>query len=154
MYTELVFGAELNGNPGEDNEVVRVLRFLCGDTDVVPDPPPDHPFFSTDRWRFIGTGGSYSFPVTSPHSAVLRDRGNGSVSVSMRCSLKNYAPTIERFLEWIAPYVTNAYPEFYGYMMYEDAEAPTLIWMWNDGAAHPQVRYQLVSAEWLAQEGL
>lgn len=125
MYTELVLGVNLNRETPA--EVIDVLKFMVGDSETEPNPLPAHPLFSCFRWKYMLQCGSYYF-AGGTHTAMNQDSVSGGWSISIRCNLKNYESEIEKFVDWIKPYIGKPYEgEFMGYMRYEESEEPTLL---------------------------
>lgn len=46
----------------------------------------------------------------------------------IRCNLKNYTKEIERFVEWIDPYLDEESGSFLGFSRFETTQTPTLIY--------------------------
>lgn len=68
---------------------------------------------------------SYYFPSISD-SKMEQDRIDQQYHLNIRCNLKNYDDEIEKFLDYISPYIETK--GFLGYMRYEESEEPTLIY--------------------------
>jgi len=130
-YTEFVFACELKDNVPED--VVQILKFIILDESTGESVPlPDHELFATDRWHCIGLCSSYYFAFTEPCSNLVYDEISKSWKVVIRSSLKNYCNEIEKFVDWLKPYIergSGRNRNFLGYWMNEDGEEPTLIWL-------------------------
>lgn len=124
MYTEFHFNTELKTDTTP--EVLDVLRFMVGDVEEEP-PTPDAPLFSTDRWRHMLRMDSYYFSADT-HSTLRHDH-QGGWYLCIRCNLKNYCGEIEKFVEWIRPYLDKLPGEFLGFYRYEESETPTLVYM-------------------------
>jgi hypothetical protein len=56
--------------------------------------------------------------------------------VSIRCSLKNYTGEIEKFVDWLMPWIENGSGEcgLLGYSIPEDGVVPTLFYL--KGGSH------------------
>lgn len=103
-YTDLEIRVKLRSDvPAE------VLRLLEAANDPRYDietyrPLPDHELFSTSRWDWIvsavGTSGEYAA------NGILVDGEDGRY-VERKCSLKNYDSDIEKFLDWLSPFVDS-----------------------------------------------
>ena len=123
MYTEFHYNAELKQDIPE--EVRAVLEFMVGNLDQEPSTP-DHPLFAEGtRWRFMLRCDSYYFDADT-HSTLRDDRQGGSY-LCIRCNLQNYADEIEKFCDWVRPYIDKFEGEFLGFSRYEETETPTLI---------------------------
>jgi hypothetical protein len=134
MYTELVMAVKLKKDAPK--LVVGVLRYMCGEADKdealrgYAQKPPAHPFFETG-WEYVLRCDSYYFHGDT-HSTVRFDDIANSWYLTVRTNLKNYSSEIEHFLLWIAPYADTV--GFVGYMRYEEAENPTLIYFTETGS--------------------
>ena len=124
MYTELVCAFELEKSVPIN--VIEILRYMTDTNDKYEDPPlPDHPLFQTTRWRFMLTSDSYYFPGIT-YSLLEYDDIAGRWSLTVKCNLKNYDDEIQKFIDWIQPYMYT--DGFFGYMRYEEASEPTCLY--------------------------
>jgi len=125
MYTELHFNAKLREDTPES--VITVLKYMLDFKPGDPQPPlPDHPLFKTDRWLVMLSMDSYYFAADT-HSTLRKDEINDDWYLCIRCNLKNYGSEIEKFIDWIDPYVDAFEGDFLGFSRYEESEDPTLI---------------------------
>lgn len=127
MYTELVFGARLR--PDLPTDVVSILKLMTsGETGDYSGTPPNHPFFQTERWQRLFTGGSYYFGIHRPHCVMLWDTVSLSYSISSRSSIKSYDGEVDKFLDWIKPYVQqgSGLRDMFAMTCYEEDEKPTM----------------------------
>ena len=101
MYTELHFNAELKKNI--PLEVLGTLNFMLGQA---PQPAllPDHPLFETEYWQFMLQKDSYYFDADT-HSTMRYDSTGECYYLCIRCNLKNYHQEVEKFVDWIMPYL-------------------------------------------------
>ena len=136
MYTEFVFGGALHDDVPEN--VLNILRYLVEPIESVRADHlfrkleiPDHPFFQTERWQGIAVTSSCYFGYNRPHSALVYDEINRHWVVAIRSSIKNYSHEIEKFVDWIRPYIRKGSGEqnFIGYSLYEADVAPTLYYL-------------------------
>ena len=124
MYTELVLGINLK----EDvpNEVVDILTYMLeSDQESLEPTLPDHNLFRSDRWKFMLRCDSYYFAGFT-HSEMYYDDIGKQWEINIRCNLKNYDNEIEKFINWISPYVESR--GYAGYMRYEECSKPTEIY--------------------------
>ena len=137
MYTELTLKVDLNEGLPED--VNRILRFLFDnsfdedDDEMVTGKDfikkygelPDHEFFKSERWSSVGSCNSfYHVPETFNHY-----RRN---SLFSRSDLKNYDCEIEKFLDWLLPYISKEENRRVVAMAwYEEDDAPTCYFFRN-----------------------
>jgi hypothetical protein len=118
MYTALHFAADVSQAP---KEVVDVLDFMAGNTEVEPTPLPSHEFFKAERWRVL-------FRMDSEYFSADTHCSFKNMTITVTSNLKNYDSEIEKFLDWVMPYVSNYEGEFLGYRRYEEDNEPTLIY--------------------------
>lgn len=116
MYTELHLNARLLETTPP--EVLDILRYMVGETSVIPKMTPEHPLFSTERWGFMLRCDSYYFAADT-HSTLRYDDIAKTNFLCVRTNLKNYDQEIERFVDWITPYLDEFDGEFLGFMRYE-----------------------------------
>lgn len=88
---------------------------------------PDHPLFDTERWGTMLQCDSYYF-VADTYSTFRFDDIGQSWYLCVRCNLKNYDNEIEKFVDWIMPYIDAREGDFLGFSRYETTETPTLIY--------------------------
>lgn len=125
MYTEFHFNVELKRDVPE--EVISALKYMTTVDGLEPTDLPYHPLFWTDRWYYMLTCDSYYFPMI-PATSLLYDNIAKCYFLSVRSNFKNYDDEIEKFLDWISPYVVDTI-DFAGFYRYESAEEPTLIYL-------------------------
>lgn len=118
MYTELIIKCEIKKNL--PSEVLEILNYLFGNTEDLPMHLPDHEFFACSRWSCIGRCYSYYH-----HPRVVNSFVEGYLF--SRSDLKNYEDEIEKFIDWIKPYVDEFKGKCIGWSWYEEADEPTLI---------------------------
>jgi hypothetical protein len=113
MYTEVFISAEFR----RADPATPILLFMFSDG---PEPAelPDHEFFQTERWRWLGKSSSYYFQpevVTRvwSDSEIGNEKQMRLVNLS---NLKNYDNEIEKFFGWLS--TTGA--EYFGYSRYEE----------------------------------
>jgi len=122
MYTELVLNCRIKKDTPQ--EVINVLLGMFEDGHDEPDILPEHEFFSCQRWRAIGSSNSFYFV---PFALSSMQKHLDSYYISTRSDLKNYNLEIQKFIDWLMPYIDNCDGEFIGYIMYEEMDAPELI---------------------------
>ena len=136
MYTALHFNSELNVD--KDSMVADILKYMVGETEEMPEMLPDHPLFKTERWGFMLRCDSYYFDEDTI-STLRWDKISESYYLCIRCNLKNYDDEIEKFINWIMPYldVFKQTGDFLGFYRYEEDEQPTLIYATKAEGNHP-----------------
>ena len=122
MYTEIYVNVDLK----EDvpHEVLDVLAAMCGgdDESVLNEYP--------HRWAYLFRDGSYYTPRTSC-AKLSYDSIGRAYSLLGKSDIKNYDNEIEKFFDWLMPYVDASEGEFIGYKRYEEELVPTLIFKEN-----------------------
>jgi hypothetical protein len=133
MYTECYVNVRLVENLPK--KIIEVLEYLFDnswyDNDEgmhvqekqEPAALPDHKFFSTCRWRLIGSGASF-YHIPFPTSKILLELDQ--YYLTSRSDLKNYEGEIELFFDWLMPYIDAFEGEFIGYSRYEEDDMPQL----------------------------
>lgn len=121
MYTELVVSTQIK----PIDEVIDVLKVMAGISDKHV-KLPKHPLFKTPRWRSLFLSSSYYF---TPRNVCLLEYDDISNTWCLitRADLKNYDGEIEKFIDWIRPYLAEAgYATMFAYSRYEETEEPTI----------------------------
>lgn len=103
-------------------EIIDILHSMIDRTGQ-PAILPEHEFFKCERWESITCGGSTS-------STMIFDTGTKNWKISIRGDLKKYDCEIEKFLDWIVPYIATC--GFIGYTKGEEYGDPTLVYI-DDG---------------------
>lgn len=126
-YAELIFGARLRKDT--PNEVVNVLRYLCGQIEYPHNLDGESSMIANDEVLFRGS--SYYFGVVFCTPYMEYDNIAGSWIVSTRANLKNYNDEISRFLVWIKPYIARGSGErnMYAIVTNEDDSEPTIYYL-------------------------
>lgn len=135
MYTELVLACEV-----EDNYQDCIRPIECLLMNRIDCTYPDHEFFKSPRSKYMLNSDSYYFDGET-HSNLKYDIQVESYYLTIRCNLKNYDNEIEKFLNWLAPYILSY--GFLGYYRYEEHENPTLIYI--DKFHNHKITYKGVS---------
>ena len=119
MYTEMFVSIELKQDT--PSEVIDVLKAMCDmepDADCLKDKPR--------RWAYMFNSGSYYTPDTSARE-IRKDKTSGRYSLIGKGDIKNYDSEIEQFFEFVKPW-SDREDDFIGFMRYEEAREPTLIY--------------------------
>lgn len=126
MYTELNYNVALKEDVPK--QVIDTLNYMLTTGDDVMSEPilPDHPLFSTSRWRVMLRMDSYYFDADTK-STLRKDEHMGQYYLNIQCNLKNYDGEIGKFLDWIRPYIDACPGQFLGHSRYEEFQEPTLI---------------------------
>ncbi len=123
MYTELHFNAEIIKDAPE--EVIEILEYMVN-KETTYKTIPNHEFFITERWKSLFSSDSYYFSADT-HSTFRYDKIGQCYYLCVRSNIKNYGSEIEKFIDWIMPYVVSS-DEFLGFYRYEESREPTLIY--------------------------
>jgi len=121
MYTELVISTRVKDDPG----AIEILKFMTGRGELPP-TLPEHPLFTTARWKFMLTCSSYYFVPRSMTRFEFDDIGKYWCFIS-RSDFKNYDDEVAKFVDWLRPYLPDR-DEMIGYYRYEEADEPTIIY--------------------------
>lgn len=126
MYTEINVCFDLfKATSKESKKVVNILHSLIDNVEM-PTVLPKHDFFKCDSWKMVACGNSYYFDG-STNSKMIYDIISKTWKINIRANLKNYDFEIEKFLNWLAPYIkTNG---FIGYIRNEDCSDLTLVYI-------------------------
>lgn len=123
MYTELNIGVRICPTPA----VVQKLNYML-DEDT-EDIHIEHPLFTDQtRWAYMLLGDSYYFDGKCDSKLFIDYLypDEPMYFLNVRCNLKNYNEEIEKFMDWLCPYI---YTEgFLGYKRFEEYDDPTLIY--------------------------
>lgn len=126
-YTELNCALVLRRDTPE--EVIAVLKYLQEEEWFPPEMQlPQDPFFTKDHWKHILSSASYYFAATEPESSLRWDKISLDWRLTIRTNMKNYDGEIEAFLDWLSPYFDMTPGAFLGYIRFEYAEVPTLVY--------------------------
>jgi hypothetical protein len=126
MYTQLITSIRLVRDVPD--EVVHAIQQMLAIPNKAEDVLIDDPLFKTDRWRIMLTCGSVMFP------GQLRARFEKCSVVGWQLAtmsqFKNYDEEVDKFIDWIAPYVR---PGSRSMLMhwYEEDPAPS-VHSWYD----------------------
>jgi hypothetical protein len=142
MYTLLVTDFHLK--PDTPQDVLTIVDFMATaekhwrDNMLLAGPDnvflPDHPLFSTERWRVMLTMSSAYFEEDTDSAFDPATR-----HVRTQSNLKNYMSEIKHFLNWIGPYIDgDKLPilngkRFVGRTRYEEHEKSVGLFYENGG---------------------
>ena len=127
MYTEIIFGAGMKEELPE--AVVTTIKKLVSGEEIGGNAP-DHPFFKAERTWLLRSDGSYYFPGTVEPKFWF-DKIANQWFLHFRTNIKNYDSEIEKFLDWIKPYIKEGVGRrnFYAIATYEEADEPTIYYL-------------------------
>lgn len=126
MYTELNIGVRIYPIP----TVVQKLNYMLGED--TEDVHIEHPLFTDQtRWKYMLLSDSYYFDGKSDSKLFIDNLypDEPMYFLNVRCNLKNYKEEIEKFMDWLCPYIETE--GFLGYKRYEEDDDPTLIYKEN-----------------------
>ncbi len=124
MYTVLNLSVELKKNTPQ-NVIDTLNHMLRSNMEDMFHTKPEHPLFNTQRWDHMLKCDSYYFAEETQHTFHL-DPISKQYYLTVITNLKDYDGEIEKFLNWIKPYVEPR--GFAGYSRYEESEEPKLIY--------------------------
>lgn len=126
MYTELVLAAKIK----PDNKVIQTLNYMLGETEYLP-VWENEPLFLTERFHYMLRCDSFYFDGQTDSKLFVDNlyKDKPMYYLNVRCNFKNYDMEINKFLEWLCPYIET--DGFLGYERYEEFENPTLIYKYN-----------------------
>lgn len=116
MYTEIYINVDLKQDT--PNEIIDTLGAICKGVGV----PAEYP----DRWKMLFGNGSHYTPLTSVANLTYNDIAK-QWSLLGKGDIKNYAREIEKFFDWIMPYIEAEPGMFIGYFRYEEHKLPTIV---------------------------
>ncbi len=132
MYTELHFNSRLRQDVPDI--VINTLEYMVEASNIGLGELPEHELFKTDRWPMMLRMDSAYFDADT-HSTLRYDHLGKQYYLCIRTNLKNYDNEIEKFIDWIMPYLDKIEGDvlfkgdFLGFYRYEESEDPTLIHM-------------------------
>lgn len=121
-YTELHLNVRFSRHTPE--QVIHTLSWMLSEGPM-PLAMPDHPLFETDRFAGMLRSGSAYFGNATP-SAMHKELDTGEHVLSVHTSFKNYNDEIDKFIDWISPWVDD---DFLGYFRQEGIREPTLVYI-------------------------
>lgn len=124
-YTELYICCEISNQAPE--KVYEVLNYLFN-RNKNPVEPPEHPFFTKERWSLIGSGSSYSFCPFAVSSFKF-DEITKTFYLTSRSELKNYDNEIQEFVEWLKPYIVGYVGQHIGHIKFESSDEIDIIYI-------------------------
>ena len=122
MYTEFNIGIALKKDTPYN--IIKILEYLLSDKEQEP-KLTKHDFFKCRGWRYVLVGDSaYFHGITD--SKMEFDDIDEKYHLNVRSSIKNYDLVINKFMDFIYPYIYT--DGFLGYVRYEEYDNPTLIY--------------------------
>jgi hypothetical protein len=125
MYTEIYINVDLKKDTPD--EIIEVLKAMCDMEDSDSKVLEKYP----ERWDGLFYSGSYYTPDTYCHSLTY-DTITQQWSLLGKGDIKNYEGEIQKFFEWIMPYVDGYPGDFIGYRRHEEDREPTLVFLPDD----------------------
>ena len=128
MYVEFHFNAKLKDNTPEN--VFRILQYMI-DFDIFEVMIPAHPFFKTKKWHHILASDSGVFDASTESTIHCHHYALGVTKnfLCVKCSFENDEDEVEKFIDWITPYLDKTTGDFLGFYRYESTQNPVLIFM-------------------------
>lgn len=121
MYTEIYVNADLKKDTPA--EVIDILKAMCRklEPEVAEEVLKGYP----DRWHLLFNNGSYYTPFTYCRYLEYDDISK-QWSLLGKGDIKNYGGEIQKFFNWIMPYIDGREGDFIGYDRHEDSQEPVL----------------------------
>lgn len=126
MYTELIFGASLENLP---THVAEAINYVINDKPENEVSQEALQFADEYDLSRIFWGSSYYFGAHKNKPTFVWDKIGDHWVLSTRANCKNYQNQIEKFIEFITPYVESGSGydhNIFAYVQYEEAEFPTM----------------------------
>lgn len=122
MYTEIYVKATFNSTTPQ--EVIDIISYMMGDGDC-PSSLPEHELFQCARWDFMLRCCSY-YHIPKAVGEFFKDDIATDHYLVVRSDLKNYDNEIQKFFDWVSPYVEQNCDDktFLGYSLYEECNIP------------------------------
>jgi len=124
MYTEIHFNSKLKKDVPQN--IIEILQYMV-DLKKEPENLPEHELFKCSRWSSLFVCDSYCFDADT-HSTFRFDDISNTYCLCVRANLKNYDSEIEKFINWIMPYLDKYEGNFLGFYRYRESEQPDLIY--------------------------
>lgn len=135
-YTDFSFNVELKEET--DPNVIRILEALVNNQDLDGiENLPNHDFFKCDYWACVLGRNSDYYQFRKNRFGTLRhDKINSCYLLASFNNFKNYNNEIEKFLDWITPYMAVGYETVAGWFQCEldmdkERDAVMTIVFWN-----------------------
>ena len=138
MNTELHFNCKLKKDLPKI--VIETLQYMI-DYKNKPKKLPEHELFKCESWTMLFTCDSYYFDADT-YSTLRFDEISNAYYLCIRANLKNYDREIEKFIDWIMPYLNVYEGKFLGFYRYEESEQPTLIYVRTNSLKKRGVYYE------------
>ena len=128
-YTELIFGASIKKDAPK--EVINTLHYLVNGKKIYEEVEIKKSV--TDGRNVLNGGGSYYFGVCNGVAKMWFDDIRSEWIISSRTNIKNYESEIEKFLEWIKPFIESGSGdrEMYAITIYEEQSEPTVYYLYD-----------------------
>ena len=126
MYTELVLGCSIKNVPS----VITAIHWLLDSGKNKTNRPSILPQGERIDWMF-NSGGSYYFGANSGEYKFEYDNISDCYRFNARFNIKNYDNEIQKFLDWLKPYIEqgSGSREWYAAVTYEEDDEPTIYYL-------------------------
>ena len=109
MYTNFTLKFSISKGNYDYQQIVDILSHMTDISVALTCDTPDHPFFSSPRWRVMAAG-------CKGHIDEYNGFCRSGADVSLNGDFKNYGGEIGLFIDWIAPHLSM---DLVGYSRYE-----------------------------------
>lgn len=133
MYTQLRCNIDIKRDT--PLEVINMLKYMVGDLDIdlrhfEGFDSLKHPLFQSHRWHMLFTCSSAYFDDWEEPQLIECD---DYYQLTVCSNLKNYDSEIQKFWDWIKPYINANEGEWLGAYRYEENEWDTNVrYLGND----------------------
>ena len=124
MYTEIHFASDLKKDTPQ--EIIDLLHDLINGHAISPSRIPKHEFFETDRCHILFEGNSAYFDAFISFT-LTKNEFSEAWLLQGTTNLKNYNREIQKFIDWITPYLDKHSGEYIGHIWYEEWDKPVPI---------------------------
>ena len=122
IYTKFYLNATLKGDTPQN--VIDILKYMVGDGPRPKVTRPKHSFFATARWHGI----LFYFESKKMKQSSLVYEDIMCWHLYVNANVRNYSQQIERFIDWLQPYISEPEGAFLGFYKSDGEDDPTLIY--------------------------
>ena len=123
MYQEFYMNSSLINLT--DN-IIKLLKFMTGDMSIEQISLTSDELFKLDRWEYILQSESSRFDSISK-SSLDYSAIDDCYFIRVSCALNNDKNQIQKFINFINPYLNKKHGEFLGYIREEDSNEPIIL---------------------------
>ena len=127
MYTEMILGCSFKETLPK--VCVDALLYVIRNLEPTENKEEVEKFIKEYDLEYLMFGSSYYFGVCRSNQKFWYDQIRKEWVISVRSNIKNYDGQIQKFLEYLKPYVDSGSGyqlDVYAYVQYEEARFPTI----------------------------